>query len=183
MGERQRAPSSGVGSHHRHPLGRDRWPSRLPGLTPPLLRFAGDGEIHTGAEAVDHIAWLYKLAPEDRAQLLPSGRTRTLNNRTHWALTYLRHAGLLGSEGHGKFRITERGRILLKANPAKIDKALLAERYPEIVDFIGGKSKTSSATPNRGPSTRLSRFSRPRSKWRRRIGLCAANLRVRCSRG
>lgn len=104
----------------------------------PLLQFAEDGLIHTGAESVEHIATLFGLTPEDRGQLLPSGRTRVLNNRTHWALTYLRHAGLIRSEGRGNFRITDRGRQLLGTKPAKVDKALLVARYPEIVDFIGG---------------------------------------------
>jgi restriction system protein len=85
--------------------------------------------------------------------LLPSGRSRLLNNRTHWALTYLRHAALLSSEGHGKFRITERGRLLLKSNPPKIDRALLIARYPEIVDFIGGaRAKLSSGSGSTVPT-------------------------------
>jgi restriction system protein len=119
----------------------------------PLLRYASDGEVHTGAESVDHIAWLYKLSPEDRAELLPSGRTRVLSNRTHWALTYLRHAALIANESHGKFRITERGRHVLALKLDKIDKAFLTSRYPEIVDFIGrshGQAPAQAATPLEG---------------------------------
>jgi len=121
-------------------------------LMKPLLVFAADGQVHTGAEAVEHIAQLFNLTPSERAQLLPSGRTRVLNNRTHWALTYLRHAALLGSEGHGKFRITERGRILLKVDPARIDKSLLVSRYPEIIDFIGGSKSKAQPAPSPTPS-------------------------------
>jgi restriction system protein len=121
-------------------------------LMKPLLLFAADGNVHTGAESVAHVAELFELTPEERAQLLPSGRTRTLNNRTHWALTYLRHAALLSSEGHGKYRITERGMQLLNVDPPKVDKALLIERYPEIIDFIGaGKAKASQAGASAAP--------------------------------
>jgi len=111
----------------------------------PLLRFAADGKVHTGLEAVGHVDWLFKLSPEDRAQMLPSGRQRLLNNRTHWALTYLRHAGLLASVGHGKFAITAEGQGLLSSNPDKIDKGFLAARYPSIVDFIGGSKRRAEA--------------------------------------
>jgi restriction system protein len=104
----------------------------------PLLEFARDGQAHTGLEAVEHLSVLFKLSPQDRAQLLPSGRTHLINNRTHWALTYLRHAALLASAGHGRFAITERGRQLLASKPQRIDKAFLTSRYPEVVDFIGG---------------------------------------------
>ena len=104
----------------------------------PILTFAADGLVHTGAETVEHVATQFTVTPDERKQLLPSGRTPLVNNRTHWALTYLRHAGLLESQGHGKYQITDRGRALLATKPQKIDKALLVAKYPEIIEFIGG---------------------------------------------
>ena len=120
-------------------------------LMKPVLLFSSDGQIHTGAEAVEHVAQLFQLTAADRAQLLPSGRTHLLNNRTHWALTYLRHAALLSSEGHGKFRITDRGQQLVKQNPPKINKALLIVQYPEVADFIG--RPTAKAIGDRVPAS------------------------------
>jgi restriction system protein len=119
----------------------------------PLLKFAEDGKVHTGLEAVGHVDWLYKLSSEDRALMLPSGRQRVLNNRTHWALTYLRHAGLLESAGHGKFAITDEGRKLLASKPAKIDKAYLVAHYPAVGEFVGAsKPKNAGTTPHAEPA-------------------------------
>lgn len=103
----------------------------------PLLRFASDGKEHTGLEAVQYVSDLFKLAPNERSQLLPSGRVPVINNRTHWALTYLRHAAVLASTSRGRFAITERGRQLLKSKPARIDTWLLVSRYPEAAEFVG----------------------------------------------
>jgi restriction endonuclease Mrr len=54
--------------------------------------------------------------------------------------------------------VTDRGRELLTTKPAKIDKALLVERYPEIIDFIGGgrRQERSSAVPAAEATANLS---------------------------
>src|SRR4051794_6472728 len=87
----------------------------------PVLSLAADGNVHSSAEAIEHIAVLHHVSSEERAALLPSGRTPVLNNRTHWALTHLRHARLIESAGLGRFRITDRGREVLKEAPQRID--------------------------------------------------------------
>jgi restriction system protein len=93
----------------------------------PVLEFASDTQTHTSLEAIEHVATQFAVTAEERAVLLPSGRGHLLYNRTHWALTYLRHAGLLQSEGRGKFRITERGLGVLKQNLKSIDRKFLAQ--------------------------------------------------------
>ncbi len=125
----------------------------------PLLRLAGDGGIHSTTEAIDHVALAFATTPEERAQLLPSGRTPVLNNRTHWALTYLRHAGMLERAGHGKFRITDRGRQILANPPPVFDRAYLAH-FPEFREFLGvsGESPAGGAIEPRAtlsPEERL----------------------------
>jgi len=92
----------------------------------PVLQLAGDGAVHSSAEAIDYVAELFQVTPDERAQLLPSGRTPLLNNRTHWALTYLRHAHILERAGHGRFQITDRGRHLLANPPPQLDRAFLS---------------------------------------------------------
>lgn len=100
----------------------------------PLLRFAGDGEEHTTREAIEHLAQEFRLSPEDRAQVLPSGRQTTFANRTYWAFVYLRKAGLLELVRRGVYRITQRGMEVLKEKPSKIDMKYLT-RFPEYRDF------------------------------------------------
>ena len=60
----------------------------------PVLRLAAEGEIRV-SDAVDRLASDFKLSPEDRSHLLPSGRQTTFANRVHWAKSYLGKAGLV----------------------------------------------------------------------------------------
>jgi restriction system protein len=66
-------------------------------------------------------------------------------NRTHWARTYLAQAGLLETPRRAYFRITPRGREVLKDNPERIDVGLLS-KFPEFLDF-----KTRAREPKSEP--------------------------------
>ena len=100
----------------------------------PLLKFAGDGREHSLSEAIDALATEFGLTEEDLKELLPSGRQTIFYNRVGWARTYMKKAGLLENPGRGRFRITERGRSVLKENPPAIDSKYL-ERFPEYIEF------------------------------------------------
>ena len=63
----------------------------------------------------------FQLTPEERAALLPSGRQRTFDNRTNWAKSHLKHAGLIESTKRGYFKITPRGQEVLDQHPVRID--------------------------------------------------------------
>ena len=66
----------------------------------PVLLASTIGEVRIG-DAVDRLADQLNLTPEDRAQLLPSGKQTLLGNRVHWAKTYLTKSGLLESTRRG----------------------------------------------------------------------------------
>ena len=53
------------------------------------------------------------LTDSDRAEMLPSGKQRTFDNRVAWARTYLDRAGLIETPVRGKYRITEAGKKAL----------------------------------------------------------------------
>jgi restriction system protein len=123
----------------------------------PLLRYAADGNVHTFGDTVEELAGEFKLTREDRAELLPSGRQATFNNRVGWARTYLAKAGLLQSPKRGQFRITERGKQVLAKKPEVVNVAFLAQ-FQEFRDFRslrhqkpepepGGEDDSSSRTP------------------------------------
>lgn len=107
----------------------------------PVLKLAGDGQEHTSAEAVESLAQQFQLSDEERGQLLQNGQPR-FNNRVGWATTYLKEAGLLQSPGRGRFEITEKGRDVLTSDPHAMDIAFLESRFPEVVEFRKGRSKT-----------------------------------------
>lgn len=80
------------------------------------------------------IADQLNITEEDRKVRVPSGVQTRLYNRITWATTYLSKSKLIEKPGRGKFRITDRGRDVLKSPPAKIDSAWLM-RFPEYVAF------------------------------------------------
>lgn len=100
----------------------------------PLLKIAGDGEVHSKREAVNELALQFGLTEEERKELLPSGKQEIFDNRVGWARTYLKKALLIDYVQRGQFRITERGNEVLAENPERIGVAFLS-RFPEFVEF------------------------------------------------
>lgn len=90
----------------------------------PVLTVSTGGEVAVRA-VVARLADELGLTPDERAELLPSGRQSLFDNRVHWAKTYLAKAGLLESTRRGHFRITARGQEVLDANPDRVDNEFL----------------------------------------------------------
>jgi restriction system protein len=86
----------------------------------PVLSASLDGEIRIG-DVVERLAEKLGLTPEERSELLPSGKQTIFANRVHWAKTYLGKAGLIESTRRGHFKITPRGCQVLDSKPARID--------------------------------------------------------------
>ncbi|WP_291521516.1 restriction endonuclease [Branchiibius sp. NY16-3462-2] len=128
-------------------------------LMRPVLAYLGDDAIRRSRDVKDAMADEFALSDTEKAQLLPSGRQRTFDNRVGWALTYLSQAGLVERPNRGRVTITDDGRTALTNNPTRIDMKTL-ESYPAYLDFrerTRDKSATvvsteepvtSTATPN-----------------------------------
>lgn len=100
----------------------------------PLLNIAADGETHSIHMAIQELAEKFYLSEEEKSELLPSGRQETFSNRVGWARTYLKKAKILDYPLQATFRITDRGREVLKENPPKINNSYL-NQFPEFVEF------------------------------------------------
>jgi restriction system protein len=98
------------------------------------MRLAADGEVHRYRSAVESLADHFELTPDERRELLPSGKQPTFDNRVGWARTYMTKAGLLSSPKRGLFQITERGQRILQENPLIINVAFL-EKFDEFIEF------------------------------------------------
>ncbi|WP_240756829.1 restriction endonuclease [Roseicella aquatilis] len=72
----------------------------------------------------------FQLNDEERAQLLPKGKQKTIANRVYWALSYLGRAGLLTRVGRGVYEASERGRQVLQQPPDRITINFLRQ-FPE----------------------------------------------------
>jgi restriction system protein len=99
----------------------------------PVLRIAGDGNEHSNQELYETLAQQFGLTEADLMERIGSDRDYLFNNRVRFACTDLRKAQLIFSPEIGKFRITERGRNILKENPSHIDRKYL-KRFPEYLD-------------------------------------------------
>lgn len=105
----------------------------------PLLASVYDGEEHSNVAIRGHLASEFELTDDDLAEELPSGRTKTFNNRVGWATTYLYRTGLLERPRRSIYRITPRGRSVLDANPERVDLKVLAA-FDEFHEFRQAKS-------------------------------------------
>ncbi|MBM4006463.1 MAG: restriction endonuclease [Planctomycetes bacterium] len=110
----------------------------------PVLQAASDGEVHSLAETRERIATQFGLTPEDRAELLPSGRQARFDNRVAWAKSYLQQAALITSPRRAHFAITPRGKELLATKPERLTIEIL-EQYPEFKTFRDGSGDSSGA--------------------------------------
>lgn len=99
----------------------------------PVLRLAAERERRV-ADVFDRVADDLGLSPEEREEMLPSGRQRLLHNRIHWAKFYMSKAGLIDAPARGRFIATEAGRILLAEHPQRVDVNLLM-RFPKFREF------------------------------------------------
>lgn len=110
-------------------------------LMVPVLSAAADGEVRIG-DVVERLADQLGLTPEERAELLPSGKQTLFANRVHWPKTYLGKAGLVELPRRAYFRITDRGRRVLASHPERIDNAFL-NQFAEFRQF---KEKSAQGT-------------------------------------
>jgi restriction system protein len=53
----------------------------------PVLVASSKGEVRIG-DVVNQLGEERKLTPEERSELLPSGKQTLFSNRVHWAKTY-----------------------------------------------------------------------------------------------
>ena len=107
----------------------------------PVLVASSQGEVRIGA-VVEELAERLGLAPEERSELLPSGKQTVFSNRVHWAKSYLSKAQLVELTRRGHFMITPRGLTVLKSPPAHIDNKYLTQ-FEEFRHFRERASGTS----------------------------------------
>jgi restriction system protein len=87
-------------------------------------------------DLISHIADVLSLSQAEREQEIPSGGTRLIANRVHWAKTYLKQAGLLEQPQRGVVQITKIGQEVLDSKISKIDVTYL-RKFDKFQSFIG----------------------------------------------
>lgn len=91
----------------------------------PLLEAVSDGSIRRTRDLIAAMSDRFELTDEERAALLPSGRSRTMDNRVNWSITHLSQAGLLERPARGQVAISMAGRDVLAKHPERVDMKVL----------------------------------------------------------
>ena len=93
----------------------------------PLLRSLADGSERSTQETLDALAEELGLTEADVTQPMPSRKAPLFTNRVAWAKLHLKRAGLIDSPRRGVYRLTERGRAVLRTPPNRLNLAYLAQ--------------------------------------------------------
>ena len=104
----------------------------------PLLRHLSDGIEHKMRDVTDELAIILGVTDDEQKELLPSGVAPVFYNRTAWAKTYLKKAGLIESPRLGVVTISKRGKEVLNKNPTIINVKYL-KQFSEFVEFQSPK--------------------------------------------
>lgn len=104
----------------------------------PLLEFIKDGKEYKMRNVTDELALKFGVSEEEQKELLPSGVAPVFYNRTAWAKTYLKKAGLIDSPKQGIVVISKRGLDVLKKKPTSINVKFL-KQFSEFVEFQTSK--------------------------------------------
>ena len=120
----------------------------------PLLRLISDSKEHKMRDVTDKLAEQLNVTEDERKELLPSGAAPVFYNRTAWAKTYLKKAGLIDSPKQGIIVISKRGIEVLRRNPSKIDVKFL-KQFSEFVEFqtTKGEERPEAVDQNEDIST------------------------------
>ena len=111
----------------------------------PLLEFIADGKEYKMRNVTDELAIKFGVTEEEQKELLPSGVAPVFYNRTAWAKTYLKKAGLIDSPKQGIVIISKRGIDVLKKKPSSINVKFL-KQFSEFVAFQTVKREDDSET-------------------------------------
>lgn len=102
-------------------------------LMRPVLASARNGPRKI-SDVVEEMIQVFQLTDEERGELLPSGTQTKIANRTHWARSYLKQAGLVRNIKRGWFELTDRGREVLADEDIQLNAKFL-EQFDEFLEF------------------------------------------------
>lgn len=105
----------------------------------PALELHKAGNPVTLAEVEADSVMRFQITPQEREEMIPSGRCSRLYSRVQWALTYLRQAGFIKSVGRGVNQITPAGLQYLPVCPAVIKPNDLRQ-FPSFAAFQSSKA-------------------------------------------
>lgn len=120
-------------------------------LMRPILSYLADGEQRSTRNVIVAMSDEFGLTADERAELIPSGKAKSMDNRVGWSLTHLSQAGLIERPMRAQVKITSAGLEVLKSHHDRVDMTVL-RTYPSYREFRErSKSKQSAVTPAADP--------------------------------
>lgn len=119
----------------------------------PVLEVVSDGRLYRHGDLVEAIVASLDISDSDQSELLPSGVQGRFENRLRWAKWYLTRSGLLEAVSHGVFRISEKGREVLSANPPEISVRYLQQQGYLTQEMLKGHGETGATVEQIGSRT------------------------------
>ena len=104
----------------------------------PLLESISDSKEYKMRNVTDDLAKKLGVTEAEQKELLPSGVAPVFYNRTAWAKTYLKKAGLIDSPKQGIVVISKRGLDVLNKKPSSINVKFL-KQFNGFVEFQTSK--------------------------------------------
>lgn len=106
----------------------------------PILKQLSDGKPWRLRELFEVMGEYFKLTPEERSELLPSGTQQRWHNRVNWACYDLFKANILERPKKGVYQISELGRTIAASNPENLDRTFLRQ-FPAFLAWDRGASR------------------------------------------
>ena len=98
----------------------------------PLLKLLADKQEHAMREVTMVLSDQFRLTEEERNLSSEISGQGVMYNRTAWAKTYLKRAGLIEQPRRGFFKVSASGEKVLKSPPSFINLKFL-EQFPEYI--------------------------------------------------
>lgn len=129
----------------------------------PTLQIMSDGKLRSLEEIRSAVNSHFNFTPEELSETTRSGNNTKVNDRTTWALTYLRQAKLVESPQRAFAQITFEGLELLENAPNVITRDFLFEHYESFRDFQNRsrKKKENPKTKSAKKNSSTSRSEKP----------------------
>lgn len=103
-------------------------------LMRPVLEYVSGADERKLKAIYEAMTEHFELSAEEQREMIPSGRVTLMRNRTAWAVTHLKKAGLLEAPARATYRATVRGRAFLDDAPARVTLRDLMQ-FQEFRDF------------------------------------------------
>ena len=129
---------------------------KLDELHRPVLEIANASvQRLTRKEFVERLAEMFSLTDTDLQELVHSGKQFRMENRTNWAITDLKKAGLMINPQRGQWEITEAGRHFLTSHAGTIKFYDLQKLWPESQQGSGAPTTNGSGSVDITPDEQM----------------------------